>query len=122
MEDQSALKKIQKRLAKRSFIEDKYKQEKEIEDPRFGKITIWSKNGEKNLILMVKRVTNSVDGCLKDVQVAKERIKFNHGYLMKLVDFSVKILDLDHFEVWGFYEAPLHDLSKEIENRKKKKK
>lgn len=120
MFDSSALKKIEKRLSKQSFIEDKYKQETEIEDSRFGKITIWTRSKDKNLILMIKRVSNSVEGCLKDVQFAKERIKINYGYLMKMIDFSVKVINTESFEVWGFYEAPLHDLSKEMKNRKNK--
>lgn len=122
MFDSSALKKIEKRLSKQSFIEDKYRKEKEIEDLRFGKITIWTQNANKNLILMIKRVSSTVEGCLKDIQFAKERIKINYGYLMKMVDFSVKIISAEDFQVWGFYEAPLHDLSKEIDNRTKNNK
>lgn len=39
---------------------------------------------------------------------------------MKMIDFSVRVCAVDRFEVWGFYEAPLLDLKKEIRSRRAK--
>jgi hypothetical protein len=66
---------------------------------------------------MKKRKSETVEECLRDAQHARERLKLNQNYLMKMLDFSVRVIDHDHYEVWGFYEAPMQDLGKEIQNR-----
>lgn len=119
-ENSLTLKKVQHRLEKASFPEDKYREAREVMDKRFGKISVWV--GPKDAILIVKkRVSQNAEDCLRDVGYAKERLKINQDYIMKMVDYSVKVPALDLFEVWGFYEAPLQDLKREIAIRKKKK-
>lgn len=71
---------------------------------------------------MKKRVSASGEDCLRDVQHARDRLKLNQSYIMKMLDYSVKVHSLENFEVWGFYEAPMQDLAKEIQNRIVKKK
>jgi hypothetical protein len=66
---------------------------------------------------MKKRVSKRGEDCLRDIQHARERIKINQDYLMRMVDFSVKVVSEVEFQVWGFYEAPLLDLKREIESR-----
>ena len=115
------LKRLQNRLQKRSFVEDKYTSEAHLLDSRFGKIELWSHRGGENLLIMKKRVSQKGEDCLRDIQHARERIKINQDYLMRMVDFSVKVVSLRQFEVWGFYQAPLLDLSREIQSRVQKK-
>ena len=115
------LKRLQNRLQKRSFVEDKYTSEARLLDSRFGKIELWSHKGGENLLIMKKRVSQKGEDCLRDIQHARERIKINQDYLMRMVDFSVKVVSLRQFEVWGFYQAPLLDLSREIQSRVQKK-
>ena len=107
------------KLKKQSFVEDLYQTKTKIKDNRFGEVTFWSKKKGKDLLLMKKRISTDESGCEMDVMQAKERLKLNHNFLMKMVDFSVKVNPHENFEVWGFYQAPLQDLRKEIEKRKK---
>ena len=118
-EDQATLKKVQNRLQKGSFIEDKFREAREVMDKRFGKIGVWVGPND-SLLIVKKRVSASAEDCLRDVGYAKERLKINQDYIMKMVDYSVKVPALDLFEVWGFYQAPLQDLKREIALRKKK--
>ena len=117
METQKALKKLKKRLKKTSFVEDKYRQEGWLMDNRFGKIMIWSKKNGQDLVIMKSRIHTSIENCLKDAHQVTERQKINNEYLMKMLDFSLKVIGLTHFEIWGFYQAPLKDLKKEISLR-----
>jgi hypothetical protein len=111
---------VRNRLQKRSFAEDKYNCELELADNRFGKIMIWSHKKGEDILIMKKRKSKTAEECLRNIQHAKERLKINQNYLMKMIDFSVKVNSLEAFEVWGFYEAPLLDLKKEILSRSKK--
>ena len=105
-------------IEKESHVEEFYQRKKQINDKRFGQVTIWSKRRGEDLLVMKKRLSFSVEDCKIDKQQARERLKLNHDYLMKMVDFSVKKLHSQKFEVWGFYQAPLQDLKKEINRRK----
>lgn len=115
----NTLKRLKNRLEKRSFVEDKYKFETKLLDERFGPITIWSHKQGQDILIMKKRVSTSGEDCLRNIQHARERLKINQNYLMKMIDFSVKVCSLEQFEVWGFYQAPLLDLKKEIKSRSK---
>lgn len=118
MNGAKTLRRLKDRLEKRSFVEDKYSCETRLVDHRFGRITIWSRRGGDDLLIMKKRVSSSAEDCLRDLQHARERLKINQCYLMKMVDFSVRVQALGHFEVWGFYQAPLLDLKKELASRR----
>lgn len=117
MKCNKTLKRLRNRLEKRSFVEDKYTCETQLVDNRFGRITIWSHKQGDDLLIMKKRVSSSAENCLRDLQHARERLKINQTYLMKMIDFSVRISAPHNFEVWGFYQAPLLDLRKEIRSR-----
>ena len=122
MTDQEKLKRLRHKLEKKSFVEDKYNEESWINDQRFGKVLIWSQKSGDTLSIMKKRTSKTGEDCVKDVQHARERLKLNQNYIMRMLDYSVRVNSLEQFEVWGFYEAPLQDLSKEIQNRILKKK
>lgn len=107
-----------KSMKKDSFVEEFFQKTQSLNDKRFGMIEIWTKKRGEDVLLMKKRVSNTKSNCKEDVIQAKERLKLNHDYLMKMVDFSVKIVSPSMFEVWGFYQAPLQDLKKEIQRRK----
>ena len=117
MEEKKAWIRLQSKLGKHSFVEDLYQQKTKIEDKRFGPVTFWSKKRGRDLILMKKRFAETEKECELEVAQAKERLKLNHDFLMKMVDFSVKIQSPRNFEVWGFYQAPLQDLKREIQKR-----
>ena len=109
--------KLDKRHGKESFVEDLYARRTEIRDPRFGSVTFWAKKRGGDLLLMKARKSQTLDVLEGDIMQAKERLKMNHDFLMKMVDYSVKINKIDDFEVWGFYQAPMQDLRKEIDKR-----
>ena len=88
-------------------------------DYRFGRILMWSKKNGEDLLIMKRRESSTAEDCVKNIQHARERLMINQEYLMHMMDFSVKVVSQEHYEVWGFYQAPLHDLKKEIENRSK---
>jgi len=119
MEEKKAVSKLRGKLGKQSFVEDLYQQKTVIEDRRFGPVTFWSKKRGRDLLLMKKRFGKTTKECELEIIQAKERLKLNHDFLMKMVDYSVKIKNLSHFEIWGFYQAPLQDLKKEIDKRVK---
>lgn len=109
--------KLSKRHGKESFVEDLYAKKTEIKDPRFGAVTFWAKKRGQDLLLMKARKSQTLEGLQGDIMQAKERLKMNHDFLMKMVDYSVKIQAVDQFAVWGFYQAPMQDLRKEIDKR-----
>lgn len=119
MEQKRALIKLRTKLAKKSFVEDMYQQKTDIQDKRFGSVTFWSKKKGRDLLLMKKRFATSVKECEMEVLQAKERLKLNHDFLMRMVDYSVKVRSQKEFEIWGFYQAPLQDLRREIQKRVK---
>jgi hypothetical protein len=119
MEDKKVVSKLRRKLGKQSFVEDLYQQKTIIEDKRFGPVTFWSKKRGRDLLLMKKRYGKSTKECELEILQAKERLKLNHDFLMKMVDYSVKIKSPSHFEIWGFYQAPLQDLKREIDKRVK---
>ena len=119
MEKKKALIKLRSKLSKQSFVEDLYQEKTVIEDKRFGPITFWSKKRGRDLLLMKKRFAKTSKQCESEVLQAKERLKLNHDFLMKMVDYSVKVKSSKEFEIWGYYQAPLQDLKKELEKRVK---
>ena len=102
MEQKRALIKLRTKLAKKSFVEDMYQQKTDIQDKRFGSVTFWSKKKGRDLLLMKKRFATSVKECEMEVLQAKERLKLNHDFLMRMVDYSVKVRSQKEFEIWGF--------------------
>jgi hypothetical protein len=119
MEQKKALIKLRSKLNKHSFVEDTYESKTTIEDKRFGKVTFWSKKKGRDLIIMKKRETATKSECEGEVMQAKERLRLNHEYIMKMVDYSVKVHSPTSFEISGFYQAPLQDLRREIDKRQK---
>ena len=119
MEEKKTLIKLRSKLNKHSYVEDTYQSKTTIEDKRFGQITFWSKKKGRDLIIMKKRNTQSKLECEQEVLQAKERLRLNHDYIMKMVDYSVKVHGPDSFEISGFYQAPLQDLRREIDKRMK---
>jgi hypothetical protein len=119
MEDKKKLIKLRSQFNKQSFVEDIYQQKLQIEDKRFGPVTFWSKKQGHELLLMKKRFVNSPKLCETEINHAKDRIKLNHDFLMRMIDYSVKVKSMRVFEVWGFYQAPLQDLRREIDKRRK---
>jgi hypothetical protein len=115
------IKKI-KTLERSSFVEDFYEQKKEVNDKRFGKISIWTKSSGDDLLIMKIAKSQNSKKCKVDIEQASIRLKLNHNYLLHMVDYAVKVLKPKSFEVWSFYQAPLQDLKKEIQRRKKLKK
>jgi hypothetical protein len=61
---------------------------------------------------------DSIEEADQAVESLKDRMKMNFDYIMKMVDYSVNVRAVDHFQVAAYYEAPLQDLKKEIETRK----
>lgn len=119
MEEKLSLSKLRSKFAKNSFVEDTYHKKTSIEDKRFGPITFWTKKRGRDLLLMKQRIAKSPEHCAQEVAQAKERLRLNHNFLMNMVDFSVKVRSASVFEVWGFYQAPLQDLRREIDKRRK---
>lgn len=119
MEQKKELIKLRSKLAKHSFVEDLYQEKTVIEDKRFGPITFWSKKRGRDLLLMKKRFSKTKKHCESEILQAKERLKLNYDYLMKMVDYSVKVKSAKEYEVWGYYQAPLQDLKRELEKRVK---
>ena len=103
-------------------MEDLYKHKKRIDDKRFGPVSVWTKKTGEDIVLMKVMKVSQEDQCEMIVQFASERIKLNHNYLMKMLDFSVKVNSPSDFQVWGFYNAPMQDLKKEISRRRRIKK
>ena len=122
MSNSETLEKIKERLEKDCFVEDLYKYKKRVEDKRFGKMVIWTKKTGEDIVLMKEMIVQTEEQCKMIVKFAQERIKLNHDYLMKMLDFSVKVNTLNDFQVWGFYNAPMQDLKKEISRRERIKK
>lgn len=121
MEQNISVSKLRAKFAKSSFVEDTYQKKTAIEDKRFGPITFWSKKRGRDLLLMKQRIAQSAEQCAHEIDQAKERLRLNHNFLMSMIDYSVKVRSSSHFEVWGFYQAPLQDLRREIDKRKKYK-
>lgn len=117
MKEQKVWARLKAKLGKQSFVEDLFQQKTQIEDKRFGPVTFWSKKRGRDLLLMKKRFAKTEKECELEIAQAKERLKLNHDFLMKMVDYSVKIESVKSFEVWGFYQAPLQDLKREISKR-----
>ena len=119
MEEQKRLIGLRSKFNKQSYIEDTYQQKIQVQDRRFGPVTFWSKKRGHDLLLMKKRFVNSAEACQNEINQAKDRLKLNHDFLMRMFDYSVKVKSLRVFEVWGFYQAPLQDLRREIDKRQK---
>lgn len=122
MSKPETLEKLKEEMEKSCFVEDLFKYKKRIEDKRFGQVSIWTKKTGEDIALMKEMKVNSHEQCKKIVSFAQERVKLNHDYLLKMLDFSVKINSPSDFQVWGFYHAPMQDLKKEILRRQKLKK
>ena len=122
MSEEKTLLKLRKKMSKHSFVEDLYELRKSIKDKRFGEVDIWAKTTGEDIALQKKRKTSRKEQCERDIVHAKERLRLNHDYLMKMLDYGVKVKGENEFEVWGFYQAPLQDLKKEIERRTKMRK
>lgn len=117
MSENRTLERLKKKLSKQTFVQDLYEKRKAIKDKRFGEVDIWSRKTGDDIALQKKRRTSNKSQCEKDIEHAKERLSLNHDYLMKMLDYAVKVEAEDKFEVWGFYQAPLQDLKKEIKRR-----
>lgn len=113
---------IKEELEKESFVEELYRKKKEIEDKRFGKVIVWTKKTGEDVILHKEMSAKNIKICKMIVKNAQERLRLNHDYIMKMVDFSVKVEAKDSFKIWGFYQAPMQDLKKEIARRQLAKK
>ena len=116
------LEQMKEKLEKDCFVEDLYKPKKRIEDKRFGQVGVWTKKTGEDIVLMKIMKVKTEEQCSTIIKFAGERIKLNHNYLMKMLDFSVKVNGLNDFQVWGFYNAPMQDLKKEISRRRRIKK
>jgi hypothetical protein len=114
--------KVKEELEKSCFVEDLYKYKKRIEDKRFGEVSLWTKKTGEDIVLMKEMKVGSVEHCHMIISFAQDRVRLNHDYLLKMLDFSVKIKSDHDFQVWGFYHAPMQDLKKEISRRNKLKK
>jgi hypothetical protein len=122
MSSSEKLEKLKEDLEKDCFVEDLYKYKKRIDDKRFGRVSVWTKKTGEDIVLMKKMQVNSEDQCKMISNYAADRIKLNHDYLLKMLDFSIKVNSLTDFQVWGFYNAPMQDLKKEISRRRRIKK
>lgn len=112
-----SLEELKERIEKDCFVEDLYKYKKRIDDKRFGKVVVWTKKTGDNIVLMKEMKVENEEQCNMISKFALERIKLNHNYLMKMLDFSIKVKSAENFQVWGFYHAPMQDLKKEIARR-----
>ena len=119
MSSSKKLEKLKEKLEKDCFVEDLYKYKKQIEDKRFGRVIIWTKKTGEDIVLMKKMKVTSEEQCQMITNFASDRIKLNHDYLMKMLDYSVKVNSLQDFQVWGFYNAPMQDLKKDISRRRR---
>ena len=119
LKEQIILSRERKNLLRSTFVEDFYERKQTVKDKRFGEISIWSKIRGEDILIMKTIKSNSKKKCKADIEQASERLKLNHNYLMRMVDFAVKQPKPGEFEVWSFYQAPLQDLKKEIGRRKK---
>jgi hypothetical protein len=122
LKDQVFRHKKLKKIERSSFVEDFYESKKEVNDKRFGKISIWTKTTGDDLLLMKIAKSYNLKKCKVDIEQASGRLKLNHNYILHMVDYAVKQPKPKNFEVWSFYQAPLQDLKKEIQRRKKLKK
>ena len=122
MSSSKILEKLKDKYEKDCFVEDLYKYKKRIDDKRFGRVSLWTKKTGEDIVLMKKMQVDNEEQCGMISKYAAERIKLNHDYLLKMLDFSVKVNSLTDFQVWGFYHAPMQDLKKEISRRRRIKK
>lgn len=118
MTDVKELKRLMKKYSKQTFVHDLYQEMKNIEDDRFGEVSLWTKKDGTGLLLMTQESLDSPGECEEAVQMVRDRMNMNHDYIMKMVDYSVHVRAHDHFQVAVYYEAPLQDLKKEIATRK----
>ena len=116
--DKEEFEKIKAKFERQSWVEDLYSQKTKIQDNRFGEVTFWSKKKGKDLLLMKRRSNGDFEFIEDEVMQMKERLKMNNDFLMKMVDYSIKVPNPKFFEIWGFYKAPLQDLKREIKKRR----
>lgn len=115
---QTKLEYLKEKYEKECFVEENYKKTKDLEDKRFGNVSVWIKKTGDDIL--VKKEMNAKNKKFLKIMIdqAKDRMSLNHQYIMKMVDFSVHVVQEDDLKIWGFYQAPMQDLKKEIERRK----
>jgi hypothetical protein len=119
LKEQIILSKENKKLHRSTFVEDFYEHKKTVKDKRFGQISIWTKLKGDDILIMKSIKSKTKKKCKFDLTQASERLKLNHNYLMRMVDYAVQQNNPIEYEVRSFYQAPLQDLKKEIQRRRK---
>jgi hypothetical protein len=109
-------------LTKQTFITDHYQKLEDITDNRFGDISLWSRNEDNHLLLQKQQQLDDPEDVQETIEQAKERMKLNYEYMMKMADYSVEVLEANVINVSFFYEAPHQDLKKEIQLRREQNK
>ena len=104
-----------------SDIENDFETQDYTEDPRFGPIALLQHKEDPSLKLLSKeKFSTNLPDCERDIYQARDRIQLIHPCLLKMVDYSAKMLQNDEeteFLVSGYYEYPENDLKSEIANR-----
>ena len=121
LKEQIVVSKKSKKLTRSTFVEDFYHKKGKVLDKRFGPISVWAKLHGEDILIMKSVKASSKREAKRHASQAGDRLKLNYDYLMSMVDFAVKKVEREpgKFEVWSFYRAPLQDLKKEIQRRKK---
>ena len=104
-----------------SPIENQFEAVDYLDDYRFGSIAIMRNKEDNGELLLVKeKFSDKLQDCERDIFQAKDRIELGHPCLLRMVDYSSRMVedeDRTEFLVSGYYEYPESDLEREIEKR-----
>lgn len=102
-------------------IENDFEVIEEMQDPRFGTVSLMRCLGEDSIVIMRKeRQSRTREEFEQDIRNIKERKQLVHDNVLAMPDFSSQIRADEKgqlFSVFGYYEFPQIDLEMEIENR-----
>jgi len=74
---------------KTSPIEKSHQRGKQVEDPRFGQVTLYSNPATKSFVAVKERKVTDKAEAGRLIGAARQRLAMNHPNLINLLDYSV---------------------------------
>ena len=107
---------------KSSPIEKSHQRGKQLDDPRFGQVTLYSNPATKSFVAMKERKVTDKAEAGRLIGAARQRLAMKHPNLINLLDYSVtkqSELCSSFYIVRYFFEFPKNDLRKQFTDRQK---
>ena len=107
---------------KSSPIEKTHQRGKQLDDPRFGQVTLYSNPANRSFVAVKERKVTDKAEAGRLITAARQRLAMTHPNLINLLDYSVtkqSELCSSFYIIRYFFEFPKNDLRKQFIDRQK---